>query len=582
MKSLRRSSVATVLVCLLLMLLFPRVGYPEPRDAAATQANPVPLVNAPLAPDSAPPGSSDVTLTVNGTGFVSGSVVQWNGTPLATTFVSGSQITAIIPAADLAVGGTGSISVANPAPGGGTSNVAFFQVRVPFPAVSFDKFVVKAGQIPNAVIAADLNNDGKLDLVVSDGKNSVISVFLGNGDGTFQPRVTYPVAKAPLSLATGDFNGDGKLDLAVSTGGYVSILLGNSDGTFQKHKDFLTGGLQGVGLTTGDFNRDGKLDLAVALSIGAKVAILLGNGDGTLQNPVLYTAGSDRAGAIVTGDFNGDGNLDLAVSIFSDNAVAVLLGNGDGTFQTSVEYPATLGVEGLVTGDFNGDGKLDLAVRNYAERPSASISILLGNGDGTFQAHLDYPVRNYAGALAAADLNADGKLDLIAPNTHGSTVATLLGKRDGSFRLYNMFSTGSLPLAAATGDFNSDGRLDIAVANGNDNTVAILLQAAAVLSRTFLDFGFVKIGKGSIVQIKLSNIGDQPFTITSIGLAGINTFEFEENNDCGSQLAPGASCKIAITFKPQVAGKVTGAKVKVIDSGVNIPQIVYMQGIGVN
>lgn len=206
------------------------IGY----SAAAVPGtqNPVPLVNNPLVPDSAAPGGSDFTLTVNGTGFVSASVVQWNGSGLATTFVSASQLTAIVPAADVAAPSTASVWVTNPSPGGGVSNVVTLSIRTPFSAASFGRSTVQIGRNAGLVIARDLNADGHQDLVTA--LDLAVSVSLGNGDGTFQPAISYPLAAAPSEMETGDFNGDRIVDLAVaSRGGFLSILLGNGDGTFQ-------------------------------------------------------------------------------------------------------------------------------------------------------------------------------------------------------------------------------------------------------------------------------------------------------------------------------------------------------------
>jgi len=545
------------------------------------QSNPVPFVNHPLVPDAAKPGSQDIILTVNGTGFVLGSVVQWNGTPLTTTFMNSSQLTALVPSTDLTIAGTASVSVVTPGPGGGRSDAAFFSIRGPFPAISFDQIPLVSGVAPNSVVTADLNNDGKLDLIASNVTNSRVSILLGNGNGTFQTRVNYPVAESPQAIVVVDLNNDGNLDLAVSTGGFVSVLLGKGDGTFEKHTDYSTGGVQGLSITAGDFNEDGNVDLAVALSSGAKAAVLLGNGDGTLQGPVLYTAGSDRAFGITTGDFNRDGKLDLAVGVFLDSAVAILFGNGDGTFQETVEIPTAPGAQSVVAGDFDGDGNLDLAVKTGGGGGiGPEISVLIGNGDGTFQPHRDCPARPGSFGITSADLNGDNQLDLVVPNSSSLTLSTFLGKGNGSFRLDNLFSTGKSPASAASGDFDGDGRLDIVVANEGENTLSLMKQATAVLSRTFLEFGTVKIGESSTIRVKFTNIGNKVFAIKGITLSGSKASQFAESNDCSAQLSPGMSCTISVTFKPQVTGKITGVKVKVADSAVRVLQIIYLQGVG--
>jgi hypothetical protein len=182
--------------------------------AALAQTNPVPLLNNPLVPDATAPGGASFTLTVNGTGFVSGSVVNWNGSGLATTFVSNSQLTATVPAGNIATASTASVTVVNPAPGGGTSNVDFFDIRQPFSAVSFGELAFGGlSQDPDGMVAGDLRGNGILDLITcsTSTQSGLASVLLGNGDGTFQPPVNYSVPSTCYAApAIGDFNGDGR------------------------------------------------------------------------------------------------------------------------------------------------------------------------------------------------------------------------------------------------------------------------------------------------------------------------------------------------------------------------------------
>jgi hypothetical protein len=357
--------------------------------AALAQTNPVPLINNPLVPDAAAPGGASFTLTVNGAGFVSGSVVNWNDSALATTFGSSSQLTATVPATDIATSSTASVTVVSPTPGGGKSNVDYFVVRQPFSAVGFGQSSAATGVDPFSPVVADLNNDGKLDIVnLNNSSNSEISVLLGNGDGTFQQPVDYSAPGLTTfgnPLLIGDFNSDGNLDLIVAenSGGFY-LLLGNGDGTFQPAQSFPLSPPDTGAIAAGDFNGDGNLDLAFAVTYPtAQVAIVLGNGNGTFQNPITYTTGSQGGLGLGTGDFNNDGKLDLAMTVENDNDVAVLLGNGDGTFQSPSHYSTGLGPDVLVVADINGDGNLDLATQDSNGHVSA-VSVLLGNGDGTF------------------------------------------------------------------------------------------------------------------------------------------------------------------------------------------------------
>ncbi|MFZ0539334.1 MAG: VCBS repeat-containing protein, partial [Candidatus Sulfotelmatobacter sp.] len=252
--------------------------------AATTSAqNPVPFIDQPLVPDATAPGGPAFTLTVNGAGFVPASVVNWNASPRATTFVSSSQLTAKILASDIAEPSTASVAVASPNPGGGISNTRYFSIASADPSVSFVPAVTYAtgGYNPYSVAIADVNSDGKPDVIAvnegtANGEGSV-GVLLGNGDGTFQPPVDYDSGGGfGYSVAVADVNGDGKLDIVVGNGcasgtycspeGSVGVLLGNGDGTFQPAHSYNSGGasLFGSSVALADLRGDGKLDIVVA------------------------------------------------------------------------------------------------------------------------------------------------------------------------------------------------------------------------------------------------------------------------------------------------------------------------------
>jgi hypothetical protein len=544
-------------------------------------SNPVPLINEPLGPDATAPGGAGFTLTVNGTGFLSTSVVKWNGSARSTIFVSSSQLTASILSSDIAKAGTASVTVVNPGPGGGASNVAFFEVTLETSSIALAKSDLVTGSNPQGMATGDFNGDGKLDLAVANYDSHTVSVFLGNGDGTFRPKVDYATGNRPVGVVAGDFNGDGNLDLAVTNNldNTVSILLGNGDGTFRAKVDYATGVGPG-NLAAADLNGDGKLDLAVACNDNTSVyvvCILLGNGDGTFQAHVDYPTGSWPSWVAV-GDFNRDGKLDLVIANAHSDSVSVLLGNGDGTFKAKVDYPTGFNPRSVAVVDLNADGKLDLAV---ASQFSDAASILLGNGDGTFQPHIDYAAGNAPVWVELADFNGDGKLDLALASFNDSTLNVLLGNGDGTFQPTTNYTPGVNPDALAVGDFNGDGRLDLAVANSFDNTIAILLQGPTVsLSPASLDFGVQVVQtKSSPQSVTLTN-GAIPLTISSIGFTGTDPGDFGQTNTCGKGLAPGATCSIGVTFKPTQLGP-RNASLTITDNGAGSPQSVSLSGTGV-
>jgi hypothetical protein len=237
--------------------------------------------------------------------------------------------------------------------------------------------VYDAGAAPGFVAVGDFNGDGKLDFAASGNLANVdlVSIFLGKGDGTFAPVVSYPGIYAS-SVAVADLNGDGRLDLAVTSGDSISVLLGRGDGTFQAPVEYPTVPALyfPFGIASGDFNGDGKLDLAVVNGVGDGFGVLIGNGNGTFQAPLIDYPAVFSPIAEAVGDFNSDGKLDLIIA--GAVGVNLLLGNGDGTFQAAAVYGGTY-PWGVAVADLNSDGLLDVAVANPGKN---NVSVLLNVG----------------------------------------------------------------------------------------------------------------------------------------------------------------------------------------------------------
>jgi FG-GAP-like repeat/Abnormal spindle-like microcephaly-assoc'd, ASPM-SPD-2-Hydin/FG-GAP repeat len=430
------------------------------------------------------------------------------------------------------------------------------------------------------ISTADFIGSGTLDLAVPGTYFSGLFTLLGSGNGTFQT----PILESGLmgsSAAPGDFNGDGKADLAfseVSTSNAMAILLSNGDGTFT------AAGTQAGQFDTpavADFNGDGKLDVAGADEAANNVAIMLGNGDGTIQAAQYYATASEPM-SVAVADFNGDGISDLAVTTCGSGLVSILLGNGDGTFKTHVDYPGG-GCASIATGDFNNDGKIDLAL--------AGVYVLLGNGDGTFQAPVNYLVPN-AGQLVAADFNADGNLDLAVVEDTANVsceaspippgvVSVLPGNGDGTFQPHTDYATLACPVALALGDFNGDGAPDLAVLEdqneGGNNIASIMLNGPFIaLLPTALTFAAQSIGTASASQtITITNPSAGNLSVSGVSASG----DYSETNNCPAALASQATCAVTVTFTPTMSGTRTGA-ISITDTGANSPQSIALTGTG--
>lgn len=349
------------------------------------------------------------------------------------------------------------------------------------PAVTYP-----TGLLPSWVAIGDFNRDGHPDLATANTScnGSTTSVLLNNGNGTFGAAVNYQTGDCPTAVAVGDLNGDGKEDLAVSSYGYgqVTVLLGNGDGTFWLRGTY-SAGTWAQSAALADFNADGLLDVAVANAGTTQISVLRGNGDGSLQLWGSFVVGADPW-SVAVGDFNGDNHTDIASANRGTNDVSVLMGNGDFTFRADATYHTDLGSFSVSVGDLNGDSHPDLLSTN-ANASSNNVSVLMNQGDGTFQPAANYPVQSDPRSAAIADYNGDGSLDLAVANSniHGTnTVSVLLNNGDGTFQPAVHYASPSGPDSVAAGDLNGDGRPDLAVANYWSDRVSVHINICSVLA----------------------------------------------------------------------------------------------------
>lgn len=438
---------------------------------------------------------------------------------------------------------------------------------------------------PRSLVVGDFNRDGIPDLAVVSDVNRLSSgsleIMLGNGDGTFRRVGNYAVGLQPYYAATSDFRGNGILDLVVgdSLSDFVYVMEGNGDGTFQSPESYPTTG-QAYWLGVGDFIGHGKIDILVLEIFGCScVEVLPGNGDGTFGEPITTQMPYGMSGyALATGDFNLDGKLDVAVAGegYPNYEAAILLGNGDGTFDADGEYLVSATPQSIATGYFTSSkGKIDLAVANFL---GSSVSVLLGDGDGTFQQSVFYDT-NFPTWVIARDLDGDGKVDLAAANADFSPgVSVLKGNGDGTFQRAVFYPAGQEPNYLAAADFNGDGRPDLAVVDSDGLSVITLLNTGVVSfsPTTPLNFEKQAVGTVSAAQtVTITNTGTSELKIQSVKASA----EFAVKSTCGSRVAAGEQCTISATFSPTRKGAVQGT-ITIIDNASSKPQVIELLGTG--
>jgi FG-GAP-like repeat/Abnormal spindle-like microcephaly-assoc'd, ASPM-SPD-2-Hydin len=532
-------------------------------SVSALAQSAVPYLYGPLKPEQKSPGAATFVLTVYGTGFASGAVVNWNGQPLTTTFVTAEELTATVPAANVATAGTALVTVSN---GGVISNTLYFQVVKAGYTVAYGKTDYATDTTANDITTTQFTTSGQMDLAVATGDNTV-SILLGNGTGTFPSHVQYGVPGNPVAIAHGDFTGSGVQDLATADQylSQISVLLGNGDGTFQTEVSYPTGA-EPVAIAVGDVNGDGILDIVTANYHAGTVSVLLGVGNGTFQTNVDYPTGNGPMGVAI-GDFNGDGKLDIVTANNTDGTVSILLNNGNGTFQAAVPYATAVNPTCVAVGNFvTGTDVLDLAVGTS----NKLASVLLGNGNGTFQNHKDYAIGAGTAAIALADLNSSGVLAMITANENDNTISTLLGTGTGTFKTESVFPANIAPAGLAIGDYNDDGRLDIAASTVTGSTASVFLDSLITLSPSLLSFGVETSGFPTASKtITLKNTGTTPYTMGTISQVGTYSTDFTiPTNTCpaaGASLAAGASCTLGNVFDP-TASEAANAQVLITSS----------------
>jgi hypothetical protein len=423
---------------------------------------------------------------------------------------------------------------------------AFFS---PFRAAFADTFATPstygAGTGPRGIMTADFNGDGHLDLAVANFGGNTITIYPGDGTGSFTslaPIQTIAVGISPAYMAAGIFDESlSKPDIAVvnSNGATVSILHNNGSGTFTVSST-LTAGSSPDHVVTADFNTDGHLDLAVTNYSDNTVSIFLGDGTGAFAaapTPTISVTGGPRG--IATADL-GNGHFDLVVALDTSGAVKVITGNGDGTFGAPTSYTLGTSMQQVAIADF-GNGHKDIAAVAYNSGVAGSVWLLMGDGTGastsfTPASPTNYALPNATTDIVVADFNSDGKQDIATTNFNSNNVSILLGVGVGTLGPVVNYAVGSGPYQLTVGDFDGILGPDLAVTNPGSNSFSVLLRSPV---GTLDHFSFNTVSSSQIsgtafpVTITAKDVADT--TITSF----TGTVDFTEGG--ASTITPSLS-----------------------------------------
>ncbi|MGY3088379.1 hypothetical protein ACVWYF_001412 [Hymenobacter sp. UYAg731] len=341
-----------------------------------------------------------------------------------------------------------------------------------------------SGTAPTAVALGDVNNDSRLDIVTANYGTNGVGVLLGRAGGGFAPVVTYPTGtnSVPSAVALGDVNGDSRLDIVTAnkSTSSVGVLLGQVGGGFAPVVTYATGtnSSNPIGVALGDVDGDGRPDIVTASFFTNEVGVLLGRAGGFAAVSTYSTGAGSQPYSVALGDTNGDGRLDIVTANNNTNEAGVLLGMASGGFAPVVAYSTGTGSSpaDVALADVNGDGRPDIITANSA---TAKVGVLLGRAGGGFAPVTLYATGSIPQGVAVADVNGDGRLDVVTANA-GSSVSVLVGQASGGFATAQNLTTGTgtNPADVALGDVSGDNRPDIvsALFTFTANNIGVLLN----------------------------------------------------------------------------------------------------------
>jgi len=337
-----------------------------------------------------------------------------------------------------------------------------------------------SGNQTQAVIFADLNADGDVDIASVNNSDGNVSVFINNGDGTYASAANYSVGTSPTSVAAGDVDGDGDLDLVVTlnSANQLARLLNNGIGVFGSATTYSTSAGP-LAIALADIDGDGDLDAVYSRS-SSQVMTQTNDGSGAFSNEWGWSSGNS---GVTLADVDNDGDLDI-VAAYNNGGISkvyVYANNGSGSYSSNSNYSVDTSPTGVVTGDFNGDGYTDIVTSNLSAF-HGTISYLENNGNGTYAGKVDYTIGTNAQprGLIAMDIDGDGDLDLVIVNGYADSAVVFTNNGSGAFTWAAQYATGDNPYAIASADYDGDGDLDIVTANYSGNNISVLKNTKQV------------------------------------------------------------------------------------------------------
>ena len=326
-----------------------------------------------------------------------------------------------------------------------------------------------------SVTAADLNEDGKVDLIGANLYANTLSVLTNDGSGGFVTAGSYAVGANPFSVVAVDVNGDGKLDLisANVSANTLSVLTNDGSGGFVLASSPAVDRYP-ISVVAADVNGDGKVDLISANYSANTLSVLTNDGSGGFVLASSPVVGSQPA-SVTAADVNGDGKVDLISANAGANTLSVLTNNGNGEFVTAGTYAVGADPYSVVAADINGDGKLDLICANYS---ASTLSVLTNDGSGGFVLASSPSVGSNPRSVVAVDVNGDSRVDLISANVSANTLSVLTNDGSGGFVLASSPAVGAGPSSITATDVNRDGKLDLISANYNAGTLSVVLNTS--------------------------------------------------------------------------------------------------------